>query len=251
MNTLHRFYAPDLSNEGDVLLLSIEESHHLTRVLRLPYGTSVRLFDGCGREHLATVKHKDAKNVTVEIGAAIEVNTESTVQVTLAFTTLKGRKTDRIIRDATMLGVTAISPITTGRSLNNVVTLKDQNRWRSISVASAKQCGRTVIPTVNEISCFPEFLDTANRINDQNLILVEPSSGSLDIDIKTSESLRDIARPDTACILVGPEGGWTSGEINQAIDSNFSAITLGPRTLRSETVPLVALAILRFVWEDL
>ena len=251
MNTLHRFYAPDLNEEGDVLLLSIEESHHLTRVLRLPYGTSVRLFDGCGREHLATVKHKDAKNVSVKIGAPLEVSTESAVKVTLAFTTLKGRKTDRIIRDATMLGVTAISPITTSRSLNNVATPKDHNRWRSISVASAKQCGRAVVPIVNEFSCLSEFLDTANRVNGHNLILVEPSNIPLGIDIKTSESLRAIARPDAACIMVGPEGGWTDKEIKQAINFNFSAITLGPRTLRAETVPLVALAILRFAWQDL
>ena len=251
MNNLHRFYAPDLNKEGDELLLSIEESHHLTRVLRLPHGTPVRLFDGCGHEHLATVKHKDAKKVSVEIGPSIEVNTESTVHVTLAFTTLKGRKTDRIIRDATMLGVTAISPITTSRSLNNVASPKDHNRWRSISVASAKQCGRAVVPNVNEFSCLPEFLDTANQVNGQNLILVEPSNVPLNMDIKTSESLRAIDRPDTACIMVGPEGGWTAEEIVQATESNFRPITLGPRTLRAETVPLVALAILRFAWEDL
>ena len=251
MTPLHRFYAPDLNREGDELLLSIEESHHLTRVLRLPYGTSVKVFDGRGREHLATVKHEDAKKVSIEVGPPIEVKTEPIVRVTLAFAILKGRKTDRIIRDATMLGVTAMSPLTTSRSLNNVATPKEHNRWRSISVASAKQCGRTVVPTVNELSRLSHFLDTAKRINGQNLILVEPFHAPPNIDIKAPASLRAVARPNTACIMVGPEGGWTAEEIKQATDSNFSPITLGPRTLRAEAVPLVALAILRFAWEDL
>src|SRR5262245_57627751 len=106
-----RFLAPDARATGALVALPADESAHLTRVLRLRSGDAVRVFDGRGREFDAVVEQAGKSGVHVRLGAAREAAAERRVAVTLAQAVLKGDKMDDVVRDAAMIGVSAVQPL--------------------------------------------------------------------------------------------------------------------------------------------
>ena len=227
-----------------------EEGRHATRVLRVRDGQTVRGFDGRGHEFEAVVVSIRGESVNVrvlrEVGpSALETRTT----VTLAQSVLKGERMDGVVRDAVMLGVAVVAPLVTTRSEVSLATLARghrRERWERVAVASAKQCGRAVVPTVCEPVDFTDFLaGIARSGGDTVLMLVEPSVGM-------GEMLKDLsqAAPRSAVVLVGPEGGWTPEELS-AGGAAGCLVRLGARTLRADAAPIVALSALLTVWDEL
>ena len=260
---VHRFYAPRLPEPGAVVPLPPGEGRHLTRVLRLRAGARIRVFDGRGREHDATVERDDPRRVVVRLGAPLPATAEPRVRVTLAVTLLKGRKLDGVIRDATALGVRAVVPLLSDRAqtgMTAAVGRRIAERWRGVAVAAAKQCGRAVVPEVSAPVPWRDFLREPPG-DALRLLLLEPAAGpqagaagAADppaVPAASVETLRSGPRPERAVIAVGPEGGWTPEEAALARASGFRPLTLGRRTLRADLVPVAALAILQSVWGDL
>jgi 16S rRNA (uracil1498-N3)-methyltransferase len=141
------------------------------------------------------------------------------------------------------MGVTAVAPLVTARTeiARGAVERGDRvSRWHRIAVSSAKQCGRAVVPDVRPVARLEEVL----REGPPSVMLVEPSVGG------AVRPLRDVPALDRATLLVGPEGGWTLDEVAAAVDRKAVLLTLGPRTLRADAVPIVALTALRVLWED-
>ena len=176
--TVHRFYAAQLPAPGSDLRLSPAEGRHLTRVLRLRSGTRVLVFDGRGRQHEATVTDDDPRRPMLLLGAPVAAAAEPRVRVTLGMTILKGRKLDAVVRDATTLGVTGIVPLLSQRTQpggEERAGGRLGDRWRGIAVASAKQCGRAVVPEIHPTATFRRFLGHA-RSHAVRLLLVEPAA---------------------------------------------------------------------------
>ena len=246
---MHRFFAPGADRADVVVGLPDDEARHLTQVLRLGPGDAVRVFDGRGREHAAVVTDAGRAGVRVRTGCAVPAPPEPGVRVTLGAALLKGRKVDTVVRDATMLGVHVIQPLVT---LRTEVPARRfgaaaAERWTRIAVASAKQCGRAFVPRVHPPLDFDRFLDGANAAAGLRLLLVEPAAAR---GAASVQSLSGEARPSSAVVAVGPEGGWTEVEVAQAARAGFRPTTLGRRALRAEVVPVAALAVLHFVWRD-
>ncbi len=259
--TPRRFYAPDIPAAGGALPLPPDEGRHLVRVLRLRAGAAIRVFDGAGREHDATVEQDDPRHVIVRVGAAVTPVLPPRVAVTLAVTLLKGRKLDDVVRDATALGVAAIVPLVSGRAGAGPGAGGGRHlvaRWHGIAIASAKQCGSAVLPQVCAPVAFDRFLADARSSEASDplrILLLEPSREDAAVtsrtDIAPITSLRADPAPPRAVVAVGPEGGWSAGEASDALDAGFRPLTLGHRTLRADLVPIVAISILRSVWDDL
>ena len=250
--TVHRFYAARLPAPGSDVRLSAEEGRHLTRVLRLRNGTRVLVFDGRGRQHEATIEDNDPHRPVLRLGAPVAAVPEPLVRITLGVTVLKGSKLDTVVRDATALGVTEIMPLLTRRTESGGRQRAGGrlvDRWRAVALAAAKQCGRAVVPAVHSPATFREFLDAAQPCPIR-LLLVEPGAATADAQVRTNV-LRSDTRPAGAALAIGPEGGWTGDEIHAAETAGFGRLTLGRRTLRAETAPVAALAVLRFAWHDL
>ena len=174
------------------------------------------------------------------------------MRVTLGMTILKGRKLDGVVRDATTLGVTGIVPLLSERTQpggEERAGGRLGDRWLGIAVASAKQCGRAVVPEIHPPATFRRFLGHT-RSHAVRLLLVEPAAAGSAARGGT-DALRSGSRPADAALAIGPEGGWTKDEIRAAEEAGFRSLTLGRRTLRSEIAPVAALAILRFAWGDL
>jgi 16S rRNA (uracil1498-N3)-methyltransferase len=245
-----RFHAPDAHAAGDVISLPYEEAEHLTRVLRLKRGDAVVVFNGRGLAFDAIVESAHKDGAAVLIGAERTAAPEPRVAITLVQSVLKGDKMDDIVRDSVMIGVTAIQPVIAARSEVSLASLargRRRERWQRIAVSSAKQCGRAVVPAILPAEPFAavhRFIDD-RHLPAPALMLVEPGAAP------AARSLRELngQPPPAASLLIGPEGGWTDGEIGAASE-RCSLLTLGGRTLRADAMALVAVAALFARWDE-
>jgi 16S rRNA (uracil1498-N3)-methyltransferase len=245
---LPRFLATDLDTGSNTASLSAEEAHHLTHVLRLRFGDEIAVFDGNGREYRARIERVSRDGAYVHLLEEISAAPEPLVRLTLAQAVLKGDKMEEVVRDATMMGAAAIEPIVTAHTTIGMKALTEgqaSDRWRRIAVASAKQCRRAVLPIIGNGTSFDDWIvqDTAET----RLMLVEPSGNVEGHPVGTLQG----DRPHAATLMVGPEGGWASEEIQAAVQAGWVPITLGRRTLRADAVAIVAIGVLQFVWADL
>ena len=242
---LPRFYLPSLDPAVGNGALPAEEGNHLTRVMRLGVGDEVAVFDGRGHEFRARVTSAARGKVQVQLIEPLAAVAEARVQITLVQAVLKGVRMDAVIRDATMVGVASIEPIVTARTIPRVPRTEN-DRWHRISVASAKQCRRAVVPAIAAPRSFDEWLTSS--AHGLRLMLVEPSAA--DAEMCSLRVLENHAAGSLA-LLVGPEGGWTPEERARAEQAGCIPATLGSLTLRADAVAGVALAIARFALRDL
>ena len=245
----HRFYAPTASRTGIRVQLPDSEAAHLTHALRLKAGATIQIFDGQGHEFIGTIVTTDRTGTVVETLDPFDPVSEPGVAITLAQAILKGRKFDSVVRDAVMLGVSAVRPLITAHTDVPAAALRGdpaRQRWENIAVASAKQSGRAVVPVIETPMSFDRHL--AETRDGLRLMLVEPPTGSPHdrIDLLTTRP-----RPQRAMLTIGPEGGWSEDELSQARAAEWEALTLGSRTLRADAAPVVAVSVLLYVWGEL
>jgi 16S rRNA (uracil1498-N3)-methyltransferase len=155
-----------------------------------------------------------------------------------------------VVRDAVMIGATAIQPIVTARTEVSVATLEKghrRERWQRIAISSAKQCGRAVVPPVAEPVVLEAFIQTllGSWLSGPALMLVEPGASKAALSLGEL----DVEPPKAASIVVGPEGGWTPEE-SEAASTVCRLVTLGGRTLRADAMATVALAALFARWGE-
>jgi 16S rRNA (uracil1498-N3)-methyltransferase len=241
--TLRRIYSNQRLRTGTTVTLADEAANHVLRVLRLRRGDALVVFDGSGVDYAAVVAGMRRDTVEIEVGAGQAVARESPLQITLLQGVCRGPRMDTVIQKATELGVTTIVPVLTGRT---VVRLADERverkhgHWARVAVAAAEQSGRGVVPTVAAAQSLEAAL--AGLPGGVGRWLLDPEG----------EQLGD--RPAVGsplALLVGPEGGLTEAEREQAAAAGFRRWRLGPRILRTETAPLVALAVLQYLLGDL
>jgi len=238
-----RFYAPAASSGLTRIPLGPGEARHLTQVLRLGPGDDVRVFDGHGREWTARVVAASPSEVKVDLLGDHEPAREAPVRVTLAIGLLKGVQMDDVVRDATMLGVSRIRPMTTAHVAVPAARRRSSaalERWHRIAVGSAKQSGRAVVPEILPVSPFDSVLAAATG---PAVMCVEPAVTSGGPAVPWNES-----PPAELLALVGPEGGWAPDEVGAAVRAGAWLLPLGPRTLRADAVPTVLLSALWARW---
>ena len=242
---LPRFLAESLDPDAGVARLSDDEARHLSQVLRLTVGHQVAVFDGAGREFRARVERVSRDGADLRLLEEYPAAPEPAVRLTLAQSVIKGEKMDDVVRDATMMGASAIEPLITEHTTAHLQPGRAPGRWRRIAIASAKQCRRAVVPAVGAGMAFPDWL--ARDRAEMRVLLVEPSAAVAGHPVSTLSG----SRPASASLLVGPEGGWSVAEITAAVGAGCLPITLGRRTLRADAVPIIAIGLLQFLWGDL
>lgn len=237
-----RIYQTQRLAENSRITLEEGAARHVARVLRLGPGAPLRLFDGRGGEYAATIVESDKREVNVAVGNFTEVEVESTLSLTLAQGISKGERMDFTIQKAVELGVQRIVPLQTERS---VVNLKGERRdkklehWRGVIISACEQCGRNTLPELLPMQSLSSWLE-------------KPRQGSgLLLDHRAGSTIDSLSRPDAVTLLIGPEGGLSEGERQQARAAGYTGLRLGPRVLRTETAALTALAALQSRWGDL
>jgi 16S rRNA (uracil1498-N3)-methyltransferase len=232
---------------GDKIEISGAEARHIQKVFRLKEGDEIVLFDGTGTEYWGTIESQRRHGITVKIAKTDTPRRESPIDIILGQGLLKGDKMDYVLQKTTEMGVSAIFPFISSRTIPRLGGDRAErrwNRWKRIVVESAKQCGRVVPPRVEGIRPLESILKSP--VGDfVKLILWERAGDSL------REGMREIDKNARKFLfLVGPEGGFDEGEISAAKERGFTPVGLGPRILRSETAGVAILSILQYEFGD-
>jgi 16S rRNA (uracil1498-N3)-methyltransferase len=217
------------------------QAHYIGRVLRHAVGDAVQLFDGSGQEYLGELIEVGKKSVRVELREAIAGMSESPLRIHLGQGLSRGERMDWAIQKATELGVAEITPIVSARC---EVRLKDERadkrmaHWRQVAISACEQCGRSVLPVIHA----PLELDAwLQQIEADLKLVLHP----------VAEPWVSHTPPRSLAFLIGPEGGLSDAEVDQARGAGFESARLGPRVLRTETAPVVALSVAQQLWGDL
>ena len=242
----HRFYAPPSSFNESSVTLDAEESHHLTRVLRLSEGAVVYVFDGEGCEYESEVARVAKRQVELKLSRRLEEVVESPLRLTLAQALIKGDKFDLVIQKATELGVSRIVPLVTDHSdIKRAEERAEQRlqRWKRISLEALKQCGRRKLVEICEPKHFDDLCETAD--DGARLIFSERGGENL------NEIASRLQKVNQLSVFIGSEGGWNERELLKAEKRGFIAVGLGPRILRTETAAIVAVSLAQNLFGDL
>src|SRR5437762_4703149 len=152
---LPRFLAASLDADAGTARLSADEARHLAQVLRLAAGDEVAVFGG-GREFRARVERVGRDGADLRLLEEFPAAPEPAVRLTLAQAVIKGEKMDDVVRDATMMGVTAIEPLVTEHTAAHMKAGRAPERWHRIAIASAKQCRRAGVPAIGPGTSFSD-----------------------------------------------------------------------------------------------
>lgn len=242
-----RFYVPTPHIENDQLKIGGNEARHIRRALRLKAGDEIIIFDGLGKEYGGKIVEEGPSSVVMKVQNIFSSKRESPLEITLGQSLLKGEKMDYLIQKATELGVKEIIPFLSSRSvpfLDKSVRLKRHHRWERIAIEASKQCGRGVVPKIEPFQDYSEMLQTAPS-NSLRLILLEKEG------IKLKEVLDKSKGKTKVFFIIGPEGGFSQEEIEEAKRTGFITITFGKRILRAETASLCFLSILQYDYGDI
>ena len=224
------------------------EAKHIGRVLRLGVGDTLYLLDENGWEYKAEIISKSSKLVEVELLKKSPPREDSSITVVLGQALPKAKKMDFIVQKATELGVSTIIPFFSERtipSLDDKQLKKRRIRWKRIALEATKQCGRLVVPQIEEMLPFKEILKEWSD-NSLKIILWEDEK-----NIKLKQVLSDNQPQQKVIILIGPEGGFTAEEVDMARQAGFKSVSLGKYILRTETVGLCLLNILQYEWGEM
>lgn len=234
----HRFYVEG-SFAPDFLLLEGSEAHHLLHVLRLRVGDTVEVFNGTGAEADAVITNTTRKTVEVKVTARRESQANSQIPVILATAVPKGDRFRWLVEKAAELGVTRLVPLITERSSVD----PGENRLKKLQqtiVAAAKQSGQTRLMELAPLQNWDEFLEEVSQAG-HRMLIADPSGSPLDL---LNSTLIDAAT-SSVILLIGPEGGFSSVELQAALDRGAAPVKLGEGILRIETAAILFAGLVR------
>lgn len=242
---MNRFYVPFHVGLRNVWIDS-SESHHILHVKRLKTGDNIVLFNGTGDECSAEIVEISGSKVKVELSQSKTISKENRVGIDIAFAVPKGKRSHFLIQKCTELGVDKLIP--TNYELS-VVKLNSESsgkieKWRKIAIESSKQCGRNTITEISDVVDFGDILEDAGNYDLSLFAYNQSDSNNL------KNTLQEHLKPNNIIGFIGPEGGFTSNEIEMAKEARCKFVSLGQRTLRVETAAIAVSAILSYHYSN-
>lgn len=242
---MNRLHVPRSELSGDTVVVRGAALSYLRDVLRLRPGAPLEVFDGEGGVHASTLDRFVEDGALLQLGPRVE-RPDGAAKVVLWQGLPKADKFELVVQKAVELGVSAIVPVGCERSVVKLDAKKAADRverWQKIADEAARQCGRADVATIEPVTTLEAALRLPAGPEEVRLLLDEEEK---------TVRLRDaLAAPDRRyVVLVGPEGGFTRGEVEAAARAGFTRVTLGPRILRTETVGLAVLSVIQHVLGD-
>lgn len=236
------FFDPD-GRKGDSIFLPTEESHHVTKVLRLAVGSAVELLDGQGSVYQAVIV-ATGRQVEARIVAVVAQEAGRGKSLWVGQGILKGEKMDTVVQKCTELGVNRFTPLQSSRcqgKADQAQNRKRHERWQRIGLAACKQCLR------------PQLMHQDVPMNLADMVREEGSDRILRLLFWEEEKavhlqdLPDLPGAQSVALLLGPEGGFSVEEVDMARQSGWITVSLGERILRAETATLTAVSVVQFL----
>ncbi|MBI2472667.1 MAG: 16S rRNA (uracil(1498)-N(3))-methyltransferase [Planctomycetes bacterium] len=240
-----RFYIPYTPTVREIWING-KEAHHILHVKRAKLGSKITLFDGKGIEYLANVTEILEDKLKVFIEQSEEVDRESVVDITIAFSIPKGKGATLLIQKCSELGVKTLIPLHCERSVVDIrhKSAEKIEKWNKVVIEASKQCKRNFLTKIEDVMSFDSLMKT---INNYDLSLV----ACTDNHTRTLKSVlteHPLARK--IICLVGPEGGFTRGEIEMAVKSGCVPVSVGHSILRIETAVVAISSMLLYAYAD-
>lgn len=233
---MYNFFVNESEKQGNCFIITDSDFNHISNVLRMKTGDEI-LVSCNGQASLCKIEIF-SDYVRAEVIEENYHNTNLPIKIHLFQGLPKSDKMELIIQKAVELGVEEITPVEMNRCVVKIEEKKKkskQERWQLIAESAAKQSKRVVIPKVNNIISYKQFLEKAEELS----VLLVPYENK-DGMIATKEALKEIKSGDTVGIIIGPEGGFDEKEIELVTDKNGKTISLGSRILRTETAAIAS-----------
>jgi len=243
---MHRLFLPvDWIAESTVVITG-KPVHQIRNVLRLGVGDRIIVLDNSGWQHEVELKIVEATRVEGKVLSKSQANTEPRTKITLYQALLKGSNFEFVLQKCTEIGVAGFVPFISERSMARAPDSKKLGRWRSIITEAAELSRRGKLPVLQSPTSFTDACKSASGIS------ILPWEG------EKLRSISDVLRNhqktgnDSAIsIFIGPEGGFSSDEVEFARSYGIVPVSLGRRILRAETAGLVAATITLYEFGDL
>jgi 16S rRNA (uracil1498-N3)-methyltransferase len=241
---MRRFFVPTNQIQHSRAVVTGKEFHHLCHVLRLSVGEQISLRDENGRNYRGIIASLSTTSAAISVLETTQTTTR--VPLTLALGLLKGQKMDLVIEKVTELGVDQIIPFTSTFTVSQLPTERQQDRlsrWQRIAQSAAKQSGSNV-PHILAPMTFSQVC-AIHVPNTTSLLFYEREEQFTLKKFTHEHPSISILR-----VIVGPEGGFAEEEITQARQHGIHVLGLGSQILRAETASIIAVALCRFLWEE-
>ena len=237
-----RFYVDFALSPDSVVELPDNVVRHLN-VLRVKNTEEIVLFNGNGKAYPALPEVLEKRRASVRILREEATDNESPLNITLVQAVSAAERMDFTLQKSVELGVAEIRPVISERCvvrLSGERAEKRVARWQEIVVSACEQSGRNIVPKVLPVTTYAQALQQLPQ-----------ETTKLLMSLNRAQKLGDV-RPQSGKVvfMVGPEGGWTEKEEQQAFDAGFQSVTLGKRVLRTETASLAAIAAMQTLWGD-
>jgi len=215
--------------------LSAEESHHAAVVRRAREGAEVVLFDGAGAEASCRIARANRRAVVVNVEQITHHPPDLAIDLTLAVALGKAQRQSYVIEKCTELGVGAIWPLGTDRSVSRPGAATVE-KWNRRAIEAAKQSRRRWLP---QISAARALADAVATLGQFDCVAFADTEGAR---TEWDRALLPLKRGSRVLVLIGPEGGWSTAERSQLTERGAAAICLAPTVLRTETAAVAACA---------
>jgi 16S rRNA (uracil1498-N3)-methyltransferase len=244
---MHRFFLPPDHFSETRARLTRDVAEQTRKVLRLRPGDALTLLDGLGHEYHAILQTYGKDDAWAEIRSREAVTTEPRVLISLFLSVLnKPDKFEWALQKCTELGTARFVPLLSERSISESPSAARRERWERIIREAAEQSGRGLLPVLGDPMKLLDLLNSKvpslELANDGSSLALIPEIGQR---MTFHATLSDLVRaPQTVSLFIGPEGGFTPGEVTRAVEAGVVGVTLGPRILRSETAAVAAVALI-------
>ncbi len=247
---MRRFFIEEIIKATDgSCVIKGNEARHITKVLRMDRGNRFILMDGHGDRYSAVIESIDRSGVVVRLSEKLQGPVKPDLDITLCQAVLKSGPMDYMIEKTSELGVTRIFPFFSDLTVARLEGMSAENklrRWREIAVSAAKQADRFVPAEIARPGKFTEVLRQRENNDCLKVILWERENSR---DLK--ELLKSSIPLHAFVGIVGPEGGFSAGEVEAAAQAGFVPVSLGRRILRAETAAMTLVAVVQYEWGDL
>ena len=241
-----RFYLAPQDIRGDEAVLRGKEAHHAVRVMRMKVGEGLTLFDGEGREYRGRIREILKGEIAVSLEERIPKETQgAAIAIAVACAMPKRLRMETIIEKLTELGVEAILPLSSERTVPRVKKEEESKkllRLRRVATEAAKQCGTPHLPEIARFFSFSEILSLASAYD--LALFMAPGGTPLREFLKGKRARRIV-------VAIGPEGGWSPSEQENARKAGWAEVSLGKNILKVDTACLAAVSILHYTFDSL
>ena len=251
---MSKFFVPPECIKGNIAIITGDQAHHILDVMRLKKGDRIRAFDGTGKLYEGKILDTWDKKVRLKVESMQETLPVSNLEITLVQALPKKNKMDYIIEKCTELGVDSIIPVQTARTIVKLDREKQtlrKMRWQRIAREAAKQCARTTIPRVANLTSWQNMLSALSGFDLKLTFCLSERTKNIKhvlrgLNKPRSPAAQGRGKVKRIALFIGPEGDFTPEELRQAEDFGCITVSLGENVLKSDTAAVSALAMVNY-----